>query len=97
RRPELLVEDDVAALRSQRHLDGVGEGVDTALELATGALVKLQNLGHDYLSRVWNDGRPERSGRIDVGPIAPGRSALARDVSAGHFWTTASTSRDERI
>ena len=28
RRPELLVEDDIAALRAKRHLDRVGEGVD---------------------------------------------------------------------
>ena len=29
---ELLVEDDVAALRAERHLDGVGDGVDAGLE-----------------------------------------------------------------
>ena len=32
RRAELLVEDDVAALRTDRDLDGVGELVDAALE-----------------------------------------------------------------
>ena len=32
RRAELLVEDDVAALRTDRDLDGVGEAVDAALE-----------------------------------------------------------------
>ena len=42
----LLVEDDVAALRAERHLDGVGEGVDAALERAAGVLVELQDLGH---------------------------------------------------
>ena len=33
RRAERLVEDDVAALRAQRHLDGVGENVDAAQHL----------------------------------------------------------------
>ena len=42
----LLVEDDVAALGAERHLDGVGEGVDAALERAAGVLVELQDLGH---------------------------------------------------
>ena len=43
----LLVEDDVAALRAERHLDGVGERVDAALEAATRVLVELQDLGHE--------------------------------------------------
>jgi hypothetical protein len=43
----LLVEDDVAALGAERHLDGVGEGVDTALERAAGVLVELKDLGHE--------------------------------------------------
>ena len=42
----LLVEDDVAALGAERHLDGVGERVDAALEGSTGVLVELQDLGH---------------------------------------------------
>ena len=46
RRAPLLVEDDVAALGAERHLDGVGEGVDAALEGAAGVLVELQDLGH---------------------------------------------------
>ena len=33
RRAERLVEDDVAALRAERHLDGVGENVDAAQHL----------------------------------------------------------------
>ena len=44
RRPELLVEDDVAALRAERHLDRVGEGVDAPLERAARVLVELQLL-----------------------------------------------------
>ena len=44
RRAELLVEDDVAALRADRHLDGVGEAVDAALERATSCLVEDQLL-----------------------------------------------------
>src|SRR5690606_4812249 len=40
----LLVEDDVATLRAERHLDGVGERVDAALESTTSVLVELENL-----------------------------------------------------
>ena len=42
----LLVEDDVAALGPERHLDGVGELVDTRLEGAARFLVELDDLGH---------------------------------------------------
>ena len=44
--PELLVEDDVAALGTERHLDGVSEAVDAPLERATSGLVEDQLLGH---------------------------------------------------
>ena len=43
-RAELLVEDDVAAARAERHLDGVRDGVDAALERPAGILVVLQLL-----------------------------------------------------
>ena len=46
RRAPLLLEDDVAALRAERHLDGVGEGVHTPLEAASGFLVESNDLGH---------------------------------------------------
>jgi hypothetical protein len=45
---ELLVEHHVAALRAERDLDGVGQGVHAGLEGATGVLVELQDLGHGY-------------------------------------------------
>ena len=44
RRTELLVENDIAALRAKRHLDRVGEGVDAPLERAARVLVELQLL-----------------------------------------------------
>ena len=48
---ELLVEDDVAALRAERHLDGVGYGVDAALERPTRLLVELELLvSHGFRS-----------------------------------------------
>src|SRR5690606_1085707 len=43
---ELLVDDDVAAARAEGHLDGVREGVDTALERTAGVLVEFQDLRH---------------------------------------------------
>jgi len=42
----LLVQDDVASLRPQGDLHGVGEGVDTTLERAAGLLVELKELRH---------------------------------------------------
>ena len=46
RRAPLLVDDDVAALRAQRHLDRVGERVDAALQRLACGVVELQRLGH---------------------------------------------------
>jgi hypothetical protein len=40
----LLLEDDVAATRAERHLDGVGELVHAALEAAPCLLVESNNL-----------------------------------------------------
>src|SRR4051794_10251057 len=50
RRAPLLLEDDVAALGAERHLDGVGEGVHPSLEAAPGFLVERNELRH--LTRV---------------------------------------------
>ena len=50
RRAELLVEDDVPALRADRHLDGVGELVDALLETATSGLVEDQLLSQCAMS-----------------------------------------------
>ncbi|ESP97698.1 DNA polymerase II large subunit [Streptomyces sp. GBA 94-10 4N24] len=47
---ELLVDDDVAALGADGHLDGVGQLVHAALKGATGVLVELQNLRHGSFS-----------------------------------------------
>ena len=44
RRAELLVEHDVAALRAERDLDGVGDRVDACLERLAGVRVVLQFL-----------------------------------------------------
>ncbi len=43
----LLLDDDVAALRPQRHLDGVGERVDALLELVAGVRVECDLLCHN--------------------------------------------------
>jgi hypothetical protein len=45
RRAEALVEHDVAALRTQRHLDRVGENVDAAQHALTGIAAKADFLG----------------------------------------------------
>src|SRR5262249_43487092 len=45
RRAERLVEDDVATLRPQRHLDGVGESVDAAQHPLARLAVKFDFLG----------------------------------------------------
>src|ERR671919_223824 len=41
---ELLVQDDIASLRAERHLDRVGQDVHAALERAAGILVELELL-----------------------------------------------------
>ena len=46
RRAELLLEDDVAAFRAERDLDGVGELVDAGGEAVTGFLVETDLLSH---------------------------------------------------
>ena len=48
----LLVDDDVAAAWAERHLDGVGERVDAALQRAAGGLVELEGLGHGLLQSL---------------------------------------------
>jgi hypothetical protein len=45
-RAPLLVDDDIAAARAERHLHGVGEMIHSALKAAAGVLVELQDLGH---------------------------------------------------
>ena len=62
----LLVDDDVAAAWAERHLDGVGESVDAALQRAAGVLVELQGLRNAF-------GFPSR--RRPGGIRGPGRSA----------------------
>ena len=42
----LLLQDDVAALRAKRHLDGVGEGVHTPLEATARLFIESNQLGH---------------------------------------------------
>ena len=46
---ELLFDDDVAALGSERHLDGVGERVDAAKDCLTGVFTVQDLLCHTLL------------------------------------------------
>ena len=102
----LLVDDDVAALRAERHLDDVGERVDAALEAATRVLVELQDLGHGCVPflRVSGDvSAPGPGGRRggSRSAVREGRDrrAMVRQCRAGravtpyYLTTTASTSR----
>jgi hypothetical protein len=56
----LLVDDHIAALRAEGHLDEVGERIDAALERAARVFVVLKDLGHcgEFLSAVehWHCG-----------------------------------------
>jgi hypothetical protein len=47
-RAPLLVDDDIAAARAERHLHGVREPVDTALQRAPRVLVELKDLRHEF-------------------------------------------------
>ena len=101
RRAPLLVDDDVAAARAERHLDGVGERVHAALERAPRVLVELQDLGHvvPQIRSIsgWSAGIRHARRRA-----AGARSGVARrgrrDYAAwncAYFSMTASTSRAE--
>ena len=59
---ELLVEDDVAALRPDRDPDGVGEAIDALLERATSGLVEDELLSQ-CVGPSWNDSVGWRSQR----------------------------------
>ena len=52
--PNFLSMTTLRPLRAERHLDGVGERVDAALERAAGVLVELQDLGHDCQMSLLN-------------------------------------------
>src|ERR1700710_2839744 len=58
RSTELLVKHDITALGAERHLDGIGEDVDAALQRATSVLVELELLmSHVRLSSAeWAEG-----------------------------------------
>ncbi len=75
---ELLVDDDVAALGADRHLDRVGKLVDAALEGATGVLVELQDLRHRSGSAL-SENLGERTA-----PPAPGLLRVAGARGAVH-------------
>src|SRR5215211_3330209 len=47
RSPRHLLEHDVAALRAERHLDGVGELVHSSLEIPTGVLLIDQHFRYE--------------------------------------------------
>ena len=86
RRAELLVEDDVAALGAERHLDRVGEPVDAALEGATSGLVEDELLSHGVVSLLgsWAVGlRESRPDRAVAG--ASGQPSTTARMS---FWLT---------
>ena len=91
----LLVEDDVAALGAERHLDGVGELVDAALEGAAGVLVELQDLGHLSMLLL------SQNGDSPDAPAGPRRRSAGarsdRTIGCRDQETTASTSRAERM
>src|SRR5215217_7975096 len=57
-RAPLLLQDDVAALGTQRHPDGVGELVHPPLESAPGVLVEGDDLGHRCGYLPCSDGLP---------------------------------------
>src|SRR5262249_54496912 len=62
-RAPLLLQHDVAALRAERHLHGVGEGVHAPLETAARLLVERDNLGHSPLSSWQIPAYPRKGAR----------------------------------
>ena len=68
----LLLQDDVAALRAEGDLDGVGEDVHAPLEAAAGLLVERDDLGHSGGSSHANGWVADRAV-----PATDGRRAAA--------------------
>ncbi|EME96580.1 DNA polymerase II large subunit [Streptomyces mobaraensis NBRC 13819 = DSM 40847] len=96
---ELLVDDDVAALGADRHLDRVGKLVDAALEGATGVLVELQGLRHGLriLRRVSQTNCAPGARLLDAG--TRGTEQKPREFESfgvNYFSMIARTSRAER-
>ena len=82
-RAALLVDDDVAAARAERHLDGVGERVDAALAgVRRASSSNSQDLGHGVGSSFLSRKRPVArvSGRRGVSAVPD-----ARAVDVGPF------------
>ena len=75
---ELLVEDDVAALRADRHLDRVGEAIDAALQRATSGLVE-----DDLLSQFVCPSR-----NLGALALAGGGSRQPATIARMSFWLT---------
>jgi len=65
----LLLEDDVAAARAERHLDRVGQDVEAALEAATGLFVESDDLSHVCLSSLPDAVRTVASGTRRTGVL----------------------------
>src|SRR5439155_6134904 len=83
-RAPLLLEDDVATLGAQRHLDRVGERVHATLETTTGLLVESNQLRHNSSDsyqgvRLWRTavGCPRRTILRAGGPFPPGERTSA--------------------
>src|SRR5690606_35775881 len=102
---ELLVDDHVAALGAERHLDRVGEVVDTALQRVPRGLLEFQDLGHwtssgcaeiDCGWRAVPDGTARRHGKRAGGWSRPRAvTPCSEGCSGAYFSTIASRSRAE--
>ena len=79
----LLLEHDVAALRAERHLHGVGELVHAALEAAAGLLVERDHLAAIGSSPSWrmrgSSRRPRRPAPPADSPFLPRGRASSPD------------------
>src|SRR5262249_41876391 len=64
-RAPLLVEHDVAAARSERHLHGLGEDLPALHELGAGLLAEQQHLGSHWASE-WESGGSARGAAARV-------------------------------
>src|SRR6476661_4789414 len=99
----LLVDDHVAALGPEGHLDGVRERVDTALQRLARVVVELQRLSHESPSRCFGGSGVCRrvtrrhTGKAHTPRRGPGAGRAGAWTSQGAQPTMASTSRAERM
>src|SRR5664280_2827348 len=89
-RTPLFLKDDVAALRSEGHLDGVGEDVHSPLETAASLLIESDDFGHSggtsHAKRMGNRLAPATDGPDTTYAVRTHSPTLTRQSELSLSW-----------